>query len=320
MITTLLAAICLYFVSNGLSNKQYLFATIAAFCNTLNAIYQSYLVFSGRSSSYGMSGAAKAITVLVTFTLLVHTGFDAGVAWSAASVVALIIITCFIYFERDKLKVDNDLSHTNFVSIFRLGMPLAMIYGTATLPFVLDRVVAQSYLLPITFAKYAVAVSWAVPLVYIGNAFQQFIIVDSDENLFSKFFKFAGILFALEACYAAAVIVLVLAGIKIPYFVTSSEFFSFWVPMVSVYGLYSAAAFPAAALIQKSFAVEEITRLAALTGMFVGSACVLLYALKNLANNFGIAAPIICSAVFGLASVLPRLYSVCKHISIKKIA
>lgn len=320
VITTLLAAFFLYFISRSLSGVQYFLAVIAALCNTLNAIYQSYLVFSGRTMSYGISGAAKAITILLVLILFVHAGFDAGVAWSVASVIALLIAVYFMFYERDRMRVDENPTNTNLVAIFKLGVPLAVIYGTATLPFVLDRVVAQSHLASIEFAKYAVAVTWAVPLVYVGNVFQQFIIAESDENLFSKFIKFAAILFALELCYAILVVLLILVGVKVPYFATSTEFFSYWGPVVSVYGIYSALAFPAAALIQKSFAVKEITTLAGLTAIFVGCASILLSAFSKFADHSGIAAPIICSFVFGLASILPRLYSVCKHISTKKIA
>ena len=320
VITTLLAAFFLYFLSRSLSTPQYILAVIAALCNTLNAIYQSYLVFSGRTMSYGISGAAKAITILLVLILFLHAGFDAGVAWSVASVIALMIATYFMVYERDRMKVDDNPANTNLAAIFKLGLPLAVIYGTATLPFVLDRVVAQSHLSSIEFARYAVAVTWAVPLVYVGNVFQQFIIAESDEELFSKFAKFATILFVLEVCYAMLIVMLILIGVKIPYFTSPTDFFSYWGPIVSVYGIYSAFAFPAAALIQKSFAVKEIAKLAALTAIVVGFSSVLLYVFSKFADGAGIAAPIVCSLIFGLASILPRLYSVCKHISTKKIA
>ena len=274
----------------------------------LSVIYQSYFLFSGQALLYGLYGVVRSIIMIISLLILLNAKVDVTVAYGGASIISFIF-TSWLINKRKKTITSPDAMKIS--ALFMASIPFFIINGVSVLPITLDRLVAQQNLAIIEFSKYVVVTTWAVPILYLGNIFQQFLI--SRFNIFSikKLINNIIILLLLNIAYAIFIWFITQFFLKIPYFNSVSDFHKIWFLVSGWYSLYSAFAYPAAAYVQRAMQKNLLNSLAKWTTVSIPVALIISYlAALNFWGNIGMYAAVIFSSFFASITLLPRIFFV----------
>lgn len=315
-IITMSAALILFAVSGPLTLTEYGIVLCAGLFGALSAMYQSYFLFRGDAITYGLSGLSRSLVTLICLFVLLNFGNDASISWGVATFAGFFASLYFVkklYF--DKIE-EEKTPIQGWVNILKLSLPFFFINGAAVLPFILDRFMSQRYMTNGDFARYMVVTTWAIPIVYIGNIYQQYLIANFDIDSRKILIKSFLTLFGAGAVYILLVTVLTKTYIAIPYFKDSEDFLLVWILVGGWFALYGAMAFPAAAHVQKNMRENIALSLSRWTAFVLPLALTAsFFAARFWWAKIGIYAGVIFSASFAFLMLTPRVYFVWRSLS-----
>lgn len=299
-------------------DSKFVFGLLIAWVSSLTAIYHSYSLFAGKAKLYGIIGLAKAVIFLIILSSSIYFGISPSIAWFVSSICSLLVT-----FGLLEVNGSDDLIRVNSIlgwrDVFGLSAPLAIIVAAGALPFVFDRALAQHLLSKIDFARYAVAVTWAVPVIYIGNVVQQSMIAaKKDDSILSVCYWGCGI-FVISLIYILIFIILSLYLINIPYFENGQDFINLWGWIVGWYTIYSTISFPVAAVMQKYFSSNQLKSLAFATAGICGVSLILAYVLyvkffSIMAIEIKLITIILFTIFFAIVGILPKIVLVTRYL------
>jgi hypothetical protein len=313
-------SIAALFVCISLSHTlpiQFIIAVVLAWILLLSNIFHSYSLFAGLSKVYGMIGFLKALFFLIVFIVALRCGINPELAWLMAAIAGLL--TAFILLKKtwNDNYCDTNM-HAGWKNIIEFSLPSALIVATSSLPFVIDRVIAQDVLGTNDFARYTVAVTWAVPILYFGNIAEKTMIATTRQESLGDILKWAVGLLAVCGAYSATIILLALFFIKVPYFQNNYEFFRIWGLLAAWYTLYTVVHNPTFAYIQKQFSTKQLKPLsmtaAVLAAIVLLSAILLINKADKIVTTISrIDLIIFLSVLLALASIWPKIYFVIRN-------
>lgn len=313
---TFSAAVILFGFGNSL-NENFVLSALIAWLGTLTATLHSYSIFSGRASLYGIIGVAKAVGFLAVLSISMGTGVEPGYAWFFSTLGSLCIVFVLMKWRNGFRSDPHETGEVNWRDVLRFSAPLAILIAVGALPFVADRAIAQYVLEPQQFAKYAVAVAWATPIIYIGNIIQQAIVGARQRDTLRSVSLWAGGIFALGVGYVAVVGALTLFVVRVPYFSSGRDFVGLWGWIAGWYVLYSALHFPVAAIVQKYFSANELKPLAyasATIGIGFLAVVYLVDASVDLFARAGFWVVVILMVLSSAAGVAPKIFFAVRHL------
>jgi hypothetical protein len=168
--------------------------------------------------------------------------------------------------------------------------------------------------------RYAVAVTWAMPIIYIGNIFYQSMIANHKSDSIKNLIYWAGGLFAVSLMYILFVGILCMYFVKVPFFANGKDFMRLWGWIVGWYIVYSLIAFPASAVMQKNFSPIQIYRLALYTFFTLIFFGICLYIgywyFRQQINDGSVLMIVFISTIFSFIAVIPKItftYNYLRH-------
>ena len=258
-------AIASFIVLIGFKNDlslRYAAGVTLAWLVTLTNILHSYILFSGQVRSYASLGIGKALVFLLTFALLIKLGSDPVLSWLLAASLSLAYILAFSILRNSSDEIIKEEVLSTWKDVFAFSAPSAVIVAIGALPFVLDRAIAQTYLGPADFARYTVAVTWAAPLLYLGNIFTNSMISSRRDETLKSIARSSFALVAMSILYMIFVAIAARYFIKIPFYANGKDFLKIWGVIAGWFVAYSAVSSPVAAVVQKSFHAYKLKKLA----------------------------------------------------------
>lgn len=258
---TLLASIIVFFCFGITLSEKFILSSLIAWVVSLTTIFHSYSIFAGKVKLYGIIGLAKAIVFLVVLTCAIYIGVSPAVAWFFAALSGLFVALFMLMINGGGV-VNDSTSESDWMDVVKFSTPLAIIVAAGALPFVFDRAVAQYVLSESDFARYAVAVTWAVPIIYIGNVIQQTMIAEKTPITIKTLFFWCGVIFVMSLIYISFIGVIGVFFIKVPYFSDGIDFIRIWGWIAGWYAIFSAVSFPISAVMQKHFSAIQLKSLA----------------------------------------------------------
>ena len=286
LVSVLLASAVVHFGLGGNLNEKFIVGGLIAWVSTLTAILLSYPLFAAKAKLYGVVGLLKALAFLFILILSLRLGVIPAMAWLIAAMCSLFVVAVILKFKGGQDLIRRN-SQSGWKDVVRFSAPLAVIVTTSALPFVLDRAIGQQLLSTTEFARYAVAVTWAVPIIYIGNIIQQSIIASTRYDTLRTTLYWAGWLFVMSLLYISLVAILSLYFVRVPYFVDGLDFIHLWGWIVGWYAIYSAINFPLAAVMQKHFSAFQFKTLAYVNAGVIGSWLIFSYSLYTNFDSLG---------------------------------
>ncbi len=268
LLAILVASAVVFYGFVGDVNEKFILGSLIAWVGSLTAIFHSYSLFSGKAKLYGVIGLAKALVFLMVLISAIHLGIRPSLAWFYASLIALFV-ALWLLITNGGVSLLESKSQSNWSDVIKFSTPLAIIVAAGSLPFVLDRAIAQKLLSVSEFARYAVAVTWAAPVIYVGNIVYQSMIATKTNDSVKTLFYWGGGLFLAGTFYALLVVILCLYYVRVPYFKDGIDFIHVWGWIVGWYVIYSSLSFPVAAVMQKHFSAIQLKSLAYITLVIV---------------------------------------------------
>lgn len=315
--TTVASGIVFLGFDSQLSEK-FILGSLIAGIGSLTAILHSYSLFAGRASLYGLIGLTKALVFLMVLVFAIYMGVSPSVAWLVAAVCGLLVSLGLLNINGVVTTAVYSNSQSGWKDVVQISAPLAIIVAIGALPFVLDRALAQHFLNANDFARYAVAVTWAAPVIYIGNIVQQSMIATKRDVSVQVMCCWGGGIFILSSIYILIVVILSQYFIDVPYFENGQDFICLWGWIVGWYAIYSTIGFPVNAVMQKYFAPTRLKFLACLTAGFCGIGLAftyILYVSFSLMVESKLLAIILFTLLFAIMGVFPKIILVIKYLS-----
>lgn len=318
-LATLTASVVVFFVLDSHLSIKFMLGSLIAWCGSLTAIFHSYSLFAGRPQLYGAIGFTKALVFLAIFISCIYCGIMPELAWFLAAISGLLVALFLLLMNGGVALLETNVKYS-FKDVIRLSAPLAIIVAGSAMPFVLDRAIGQQILNATEFSRYAVAVTWAAPVIYMGNiAYQSMIATKQEATIKTIFFWGLGI-FAFGVIYFICVVVLILHMVNVPYFLSSMDFINLWGWIAGWYIIYSSIGFPVAAVMQKSFSASQLKSLAYATTGFMVLSLIISYGLyKNIFSLMALGDMtkliIIFTGFLAMAGTLPKIIYVFKYLS-----
>lgn len=304
----------------GEANEKFILATLIAWAGALTAIFHSYVLFAGRAKFYGMVGLLKAVIFLAVLVIAIYFRATPVFAWFLAAVTSLCATLLIVVSNRGY--VIESKPQGGWRDVMQISTPIAIIVAAGAVPFVLDRAIAQHVLCVQDFARYAVAVAWATPTLYVGNVAYQSIIATGKVIDKIALGYWCVVLLGLGILYILFVGVLVSTFVKVPYFEGGEDFFRLWGWIVSWYVIYTAISFPTAALVQKHFSATQLKSLAYVTAGVVVLWLLLAYGLQSYFSiGYGgnkTRTIILFTGCLAMVGVLPKIVFVARFFSQQK--
>lgn len=307
-LTTSISSVVLFIIFPGTNSEEKLIVWCIAFTTVLSTVYQSYFLFRGQALIYGLYGLMRSSIMLVSLIILLKLKFDVVLAYGISTIIGF---TFSLRLVNKNIKASLDDKHYDFICLFKTSIPFFIINGVAVLPIILDRLMAQQNLVPTEFSKYIVVTTWAVPIMYIGNIYQQFIISHFDLFSLKALIKKNLLLLAANTAYIVFVVAVTAEIVHVPYFKSPTEFVPIWLMVSGWYAVYSAVAFPAAAYVQRKLDENIVRKLAWWT---VGLLPLVLFIAYFIAStqwaHIGMFAAAIFSSIFASLILVPRVFFV----------
>jgi hypothetical protein len=318
-LSMLVASAVVFFGFGSPLTEKFILGLLIAWVGSLTAIFHSYSLFAGRARLYGVIGLAKALVFLAVLVFAIYLGVSPEIAWFLAALSGLFIAFWLLIMNGG---VDSSGSNTQsgWKEVIRFSTPLAIIIAAGALPFVLDRAIAQHLLNVAEFARYTVAVTWALPVIYIGNIVQQSMIATKkDDSTRTMLFWGVGLMIA-GTVYIVLIGLLSLYFVRIPYFADGEDFIRLWGWIVGWYVIYSAISFPVAAVIQKHFSAVQLQSLAYITASIAVLWLVSAYGLyanfiSGAAMENKTMAIIVFAVFFAVVGVSPKIVFVYRYLT-----
>jgi len=281
------------------------YIVVAVLALNVALVFQNYFLFMGKSLFYAVIGMIRAALVLAACFLALYLHSSLVVAWVVSGVLGALIALLFVGKWCPELNVQGESS---VFKVVRQGFSLFVINTAASLPFLVDRLIAKGHLGTEVFARYMVATTWALPMVYIGNTAQQYFIVTRAISGFVSFLKSLRLLM-LKCLAFCVVVVLISLVVTPPYFTNGGDFLKIWGVIVAWQAVYCIIAFPLAAVIQGSLSHIALKRLANWTVMLLGVIWLAYYIfIDGLLFNARPWQIAVMSSVGCFAILLPRCY------------
>lgn len=237
---------------------------LSAFALNMSLVGQNKLLFAGETKRFALLGGLRALVVLSAIVLSVLLNLSVVHAWVTGNCVAAMLAWARIRGHAPTATLASP--HPSPLAIIGRGLPHFVLNASASLPFIVDRLIARANLPPEAFAQYAVAVTWALPVVYIGNATQNYLIAIGRPNDRSQLFSASASL--LAKCFAfMGVAAFAAYWIHPPYFKGLMDFSACWLPIIAWQSLYASVAFPLAARIQTKLDDRRVRLMASWTLM-----------------------------------------------------
>lgn len=245
-------------LGSAVAAKELILAVGAAATANLVVIIQLYLLFSGDTSRYAQLSIIRASLMITAVVLSRIFGLSLVLGWFAAGVAASMVAVAFYRLFVKEAKKSSILVES--INLIKEGMPLHVITTSATLPFLLDRLLAHNNFTPQFFAKYMVATSWALPMVYIGNAVQQYVTAKARITSTRQLIRVMRSLLVAQSLYCLAVAAL-LHVYTPPFFSNWGDFQAIWKYIILWQLPYCAIAFPLSSIIQAQMRAGDILNL-----------------------------------------------------------
>lgn len=308
LLTTSISSIALFILFPGTTSEEKLIVWCIAFTTVLSTVYQSYFLFRGQALIYGLYGLIRSSIMLVLLIFLLRMKVDTVFAYGGATIIGFAFSLLLV---NKNIKISLNEKHYDFKCLIKASIPFFIINGVAVLPIILDRLMAQQNLVPIEFSKYIVVTTWAVPIMYIGNIYQQFIISHFDLFSLRALIKKNLLLLAANVAYIIFVVVVTTEVVHIPYFKSSSDFVPIWLLVSGWYAVYSAVAFPAAAYVQRKLDENMVRKLSWWTAGLLPFALFIAYFIASTQwSHIGMFAAAVFSSIFATLILVPRIFFV----------
>jgi len=295
---------------------KYLYGIALAWIVTFTNILHSYALFSGNARLYAKIGLTKAATFLFAFVALKYFGMEIIACWLLAASSALLVISKIL--SNAKISSLCNPQNVTWQQILKFSTPSAVVVAIGTLPFVFDRALAQELLSTTDFARYALAVTWAAPLLYLGNIVTNSIVssvpVVSSLGLLRWMLALAG----ASTAYILIITFCVYWFIPMPFFDGFADFFSLWLPIAIYFLVYATISAPTAAVVQKSFEARKLIKLAYVMGgnalAFLGL-CYFMWTIsgENL-SNVSSSTVVLISMLIAFVGIFPKVVMVLRHV------
>lgn len=305
--TTSIAAIILFVIFPTMNLMEGAVVLCIAVVTSLATVYQSYFLFKGHALSYGIYGLTRSGVTLLALIALLKLGCGAVVAFGGGTLLGFI---ASLWIIRINLR-DSGFwkgSEIKIAKLLKLSLPFFAINGAAVLPIILDRLMAQQHLSPLEFSKYMVVTTWAIPIMYLGNVYQQFLISHFDIDSLRVFVRKIGLLLVANIMYIGMVVLVTKLFVRVPYFKESQEFVPIWLLVAGWYTMYAAIAYPAAAYVQRKMKENAVRSLAWWTAAMLPLALIGAYLVSSAWwSEIGMYAAVIFSLLFASLMLVPRV-------------
>ena len=290
--------------------KKLLAAGTLAYLTCLSLTLQSYLLFSSRISQYATAGIIRALFTLACLLAALEVGITPYLSWAIGGCIGNLVAIAYSR-SRHVQTLHNERSSDDLPSILRTAFLFFAINSSASLPFILDRTLTQSIIDPSEFSRYVLLTTWAMPTIYIGNAFQQYLIAKhrpkSRNDLLLSVVQTA----LASSTFPLLAGAILLTSIEVPFFESKEEFLTLFLTISLFYVFYGSIAFPAASAIQRTLKKEFVNRIAfsclTIALLSLGSAK-FFFAVSDLA--FDLKTGMVLSFSIGVSQIIPRLYYV----------
>lgn len=319
LISILVASVVVFFGFGSHLSEKFILGFLIAWVSSLTAIFHSYSIFAGRARLYGVIGLAKALVFLAVLIFAIYLRIGPAMAWFFAALSGLFVAIWLLIMNGGVALLGSD-TQSDWKDVIKFSTPLAIIVASSALPFVLDRAIAQHLLSTAEFARYAVAVTWAAPIIYIGNVIQQSMIATKNDNSMKILMYWGGGLFIVGTFYIVLVGILSQYFVRVPYFADGRDFIHLWGWIVGWYVIYSSVIFPVNAVMQKHFSAVQMKSLAYVTAGIVVLWLVSVYGLY--ANYFSeevienkTMAIILFTVFLAVVGVSPKIVFVFRYMS-----
>lgn len=321
LLSILVASVAVFIGFGSVLSEKFILGSLIAWAGSLTAIFHSYSLFAGRAKLYGLIGFIKAMVFLAVLMFAISFGISPAMAWFFAALSGLFVAFWLLMMNGGAALLESN-TQSGWGDVIKFTTPLAIIVAAGALPFVLDRAIAQHLLNTAEFARYAVAVTWAAPVIYIGNVVQQTLIATKKNDSMQTLLYWGWLLFVAAAIYIVIIAILSLYFVRVPYFADGKDFIGLWGWIVGWYVIYSSISFPVSAVMQKHFSANQIKSLAYITA----SAVVLWWiAVYGLYANFATVSAmdnktmgiIIFTIFIAVAGVLPKIVFVFRYLPAK---
>ncbi len=286
-------------------------SAVIAWGSYLTSIFHSYILFSGMSRLYGLIGILKSCLFLMFLMGLLRINISPSIAWLVATLVGLVF-TGFILRINNEIAVDTFCNDKKIIDILKFTLPMAIIIAGGSVPFVLDKVIAQSFLDPTNFSKYVVAATWSTPIIYLGNIIYQAMISSKDISNLSVVLKWSIALLFLNLCYVLFLLGAIYYLGSVPYYSSLNEFLELWGAIVTCYIFYSVVCFPSSAILQKYIKTEQVVKVAIWTALIIFAWLFVFlfywYSIDSHFESFGAYAIVLLTMVSALLGISPKVY------------
>lgn len=278
-VTTLLATIIYYLAGvEAVSVSSGCLAFCTALANNLSLVIQNGHMFRGDATKYASFGIYRAILLVATLIVCVHARIEVEFSWAIASITSAIFLCLLlrIALEDPKRLQHNQWSIAAVRDVLYAALPVALLNSFSGLPFILERIMAKAWFEPGLFSKYAICNTLLMPLVYIGNMSQNYLIshhVRIDGRAVLGSIR----LISFLSCGYLLIIFLVGYLFYPAYFGSRSQFCevavysSFWITFYCVF------AFPLAAVTQKQADAITLMKCAVANMVVILMVCVFCF-------------------------------------------
>lgn len=308
ILTTSICSLALFIIFPGTTSEEKLIIWCIAFTTVLSTVYQSYFLFRGQALIYGIYGLMRSSIMLVSLIVLLRLKADVVFAYGVSAIIGFAFP---LWLVNKNIKITLTGNYYDFKFLIKASIPFFIINGVAVLPIILDRLMAQQNLVPIEFSKYIVVTTWAVPIMYMGNIYQQFIISHFDLYSLRTLIKKNLLLLVANIVYIIFVVAVTTQIIQVPYFKSSADFIPIWLLVSGWYAVYSSVAFPAAAYVQKKLDENMVRKMAWWTaGLLPLALSTAFFITSSLWSHIGMFAAAIFSSIFASLILVPRVFFV----------
>lgn len=239
--------------------------------NNYSTVFLNYLIISNNVWRYSALLVFKSVILISSFVFCYYSDANIIYGFLVATILSSISI---VFLSRDIVNRYFLFKKVGYKRLIKNGYFILVVNCCSSLPFVLDKILAKKNLSIEDFSRYVIALGWMVPLVYIGNAIQQyFVSIDVIKN-WIDYLK--SVLLMLVISIGYFLFVMLFSWLfKVPYFESHKEFINYSFPVFSWYCLFCSFAFPMAAYIQKradsnfTFRLQNFSLFSALTSLMI---------------------------------------------------
>jgi len=285
-------------------------AGMLAYLTCLSLTLQSYLLFSSRIPQYAAAGIIRAVFTLICLLAALEVGVTPYLSWAIGGCIGNLAAIAYSQSRRTQTPY-NERNSDDLTSIWKTAFLFFAINSTASLPFILDRTLTHSIIDSSEFSRYVLLTTWAMPTIYLGNAFQQYLIAKRRPNSRKDLLLSVAQTALVSSTFPLLAGAVLLTPIKVPFFESKEEFLTLFLIISLFYVFYGSIAFPAASAIQRTLKKEFVRRIAlsclAMALLSLGSAK-LFFTVSDL--TFDLKTGIVLSFVIGVSQIIPRLYYV----------